>query len=64
MISLHKSYSDYEDFIRSLEFESEGYMEEVDSMLINLKSPMVVKPLSLAYLAKHETPQETSRKLI
>lgn len=51
MISLHKSYSDYRNFMTDLKFKSEGYMEDVDSMLVSLKSPAVVKPLSLAYLA-------------
>jgi len=39
-------------------------MEEVDSMLISLESSMVVKPLSLANLAKHETLREANRKPI
>jgi len=51
MISLHKSYSDFRNFMTDLKFMSEGYMEDVDSMLVSLKSPMIVKPLSLAYLA-------------
>ena len=54
MISFHKSYSDYHDFITNLKLGSEGYMENVDTMLISLKSPMIVKPLSLAYLAHDE----------
>ena len=55
MISLHKSYSDYQSFMRNLKENSGGYMEEVDSMLISLEPSKIVKPLSLAYLAKHET---------
>lgn len=51
MISFHKSYSDFLNFMTNLESKSEGYMEDVDTMLVNLKSPMIVKPLSLAYLA-------------
>ena len=54
MISFHKSYSDYHDFITNLKSGSEGYMEDVGTMLVSLKSPMIVKPLSLSYLAHDE----------
>ena len=54
MISLHKSYSDFRNFVTDLKFRSEGYMEDVDTMLVSLKSGMIVKPLSLAYLATNE----------
>jgi len=54
MISLHKDYADFRDFMNNLKFNSEGYMEEVDSMLISLASNMIVKPLSLSYLATPE----------
>ena len=54
MISLHKSYSDYHNFITNLKFRSEGYMEDVETMLITLNSPAVIKPLSLAHLAHHK----------
>jgi len=54
MISLHKDYTDFRDFMTNLKFNSGGYMEEVDSMLISLQSNTIVKPLSLSYLAKRE----------
>lgn len=54
MISLHRNYADYHDFISDLKSNSEGYVEEVDSMLVSLRSDMVVKPFSFAYLAEHE----------
>jgi len=54
MISLHKDYADFRDFMSSLKHNSGGYMEEVDSMLISLKPNMIVKPLSLSYLATHQ----------
>lgn len=50
MISLHKNYADYHDFISNLRLRSEGYIEEVDTMLISLQSNMIVKPLSLGDL--------------
>ncbi len=58
MISFHKSYSDYHDFITNLKLGSEGYMEDVGTMLVSLKSPMIVKPLSLSYLAHHEDAEQ------
>lgn len=54
MISFHKDYSDFMNFMNNLKSNSEGYMEQVDSMLISLQSNAVVKPLSFSYLAKRE----------
>jgi DNA-binding Lrp family transcriptional regulator len=54
MISLHKDYADFRNFMDNLKFNSEGYMREVDSMLISLSSSMMVKPLSFSYIAKNE----------
>lgn len=53
LISLHKSYTDYTNFMsKNLEKWGE-YVEEYDNMLISLKGG-IVKPLSLAYLAELE----------
>ncbi len=54
MISVHKNYADFRDFMNNLKFNSSGYMEDVDSMLISLKSNTIAKPLSLSYLATQE----------
>jgi DNA-binding Lrp family transcriptional regulator len=54
MISLHKDYADFSDFMNNLKFNSGGYVEEVDSMLVSLKTDMIAKPLSLSYLANRE----------
>jgi len=51
MISLHKSYSDYSNFINDLTIEHADAIEDFDSMLISLKG-LIVKPLSLKYLAE------------
>ena len=51
MISLHKDYADFRKFMDQLKSNSEGYMKEVDSMLISLRSGTVVKPLSFSHLA-------------
>ena len=54
MISLHKSFRDYRSFMDNLMIESRGFMEKVDTMLVSLDAQMIMKPLSLAYLAKNE----------
>jgi len=50
MISLHKDYADFRKFMDNLKLNSGGYMKEVDSMLISLRSGTTVKPLSLSHL--------------
>ena len=61
MISLHRNYSDFVRFTSNLQSESIGHMENVDTMLINLMSDAVVKPLSLSYLAGQEEPKIETR---
>jgi DNA-binding Lrp family transcriptional regulator len=51
MISLHKNYADFRMFIDNLKFNSDGYVREVDSLLISLKSGAIIKPLSFSQLA-------------
>jgi len=53
LISLHKSYADYSDFITETLKEWGEYLQEYDSLLINLKG-MIVKPLSLTYLGEQK----------
>jgi len=53
IISLHKSYTDYSNFLAENLLEWRDDIEEYDSMLISLKEG-IVKPLSLAYLAELE----------
>ena len=53
LISLHKSYADYSDFIAETLKEWGEYLQEYDSLLINLKG-MIVKPLSLTYLGEQK----------
>jgi len=51
LISLHKSYTDYSNFLAEGLREWGDAVEEYDSMLIDLKG-RIVKPLSLAYLSE------------
>jgi len=51
VISLHKSYSDYSNFINNLTYEYTDAIEDFDTMLISLGG-LIAKPLSLKYLAE------------
>ena len=53
MISLHKSYTDFSNFVaEQLQYWGDE-VEDYDTMLISLKG-IIVKPLSLTYLAEQE----------
>ena len=52
MISVHKSYSDYDDFMRSYRLELGETMDDVQSVLVNLRGKELVKPFHLKYLAE------------
>ena len=54
MISLHRDYTDFSNFLVEVMAEDETVMKEYDTMLISLKG-RIVKPLSLKYLAEQET---------
>ncbi|MFQ5822304.1 MAG: Lrp/AsnC family transcriptional regulator [Candidatus Heimdallarchaeota archaeon] len=53
MISLHKNYTDYSNFVTEQLRYWEDEIADYDTMLIDLKG-IIVKPLSLAYLAELE----------
>lgn len=53
LISLHKSYADYSDFLTENLREWGDYIQEYETMLINLKG-RIVKPLSLTYLGEQK----------
>jgi DNA-binding Lrp family transcriptional regulator len=52
MISLHKSYSAYDDFMREYRLELGEFINDVQSVFINLTGKEVLKPLNLKYLAE------------
>ena len=54
LISLHKSYTDYSNFLTGNLREWGDDIQEYDSMLIDLNGRSV-KPLSLTYLGEQET---------
>ena len=51
MISLHKSYTDYSNFMAENLSQWGDHIEDYDTMIISLAG-RIVKPLSLAYLAE------------
>ena len=53
MISLHKDYTDFSNFLAKHLLEWGDDVEDYDTMLISLKG-RIVKPLSLKYLAELE----------
>ena len=52
MISLHKSYADYDDFMHNYRLEMSEFIENVHSILVNLRGKEIVKPLNFKYLAE------------
>jgi DNA-binding Lrp family transcriptional regulator len=52
MISLHRSYSDYDDFMRKYKLELADFTDEAQSVLVNLHGEELLKPLSLKYLTE------------
>ena len=53
LISLHKNYTDYSDFIEENLREWGGDIQEYDSLVISLEG-RIIKPLSLKYLAEQK----------
>lgn len=51
LVSLHKNYSDYVNFMRELRLEGGTDMESSSSLIVSLNGT-VVKPFSLKYLAE------------
>jgi DNA-binding Lrp family transcriptional regulator len=50
-ISVHKSYSDYAEYVREIRAEWMEFMTMTDSFLISLNSDNMPRPISLKYLA-------------
>jgi len=53
IISLHKSYTDFSNFLLDLRLEGGDALQDYDATLISLEEK-AVKPLSLKYLAELE----------
>jgi DNA-binding Lrp family transcriptional regulator len=51
MISLHESFSDHSKFLLKLRLEMGDFIDDVHSVLVDLKETSRLKPLHLEYLA-------------
>jgi DNA-binding Lrp family transcriptional regulator len=54
MISIHKSYKDYDEFLRNHRLKLGDFVEDVQSILVNLGGKEISKALSFACLFKAE----------
>jgi len=52
MISLHKSYADYDDFMSSYRLELSEFIDDAQSVLVNLRGKEILKSLNFKYLAE------------
>lgn len=52
MMSFHKSYSDYDEFMRNYRLELGELIDDVQSVFVNLDGKELLKPLNLKYLAE------------
>jgi len=53
MLSLHKNYTDFCNFLSNLRLEGRDYLQDYNTMLISLREK-AVKPLSLTYLGEQK----------
>jgi hypothetical protein len=51
-LSFHKSYSDYDEFMRNLRLEMGDFIDDIKTVLVNLSGKELLKPLHLKYLAE------------
>jgi DNA-binding Lrp family transcriptional regulator len=54
MVSVHKSYSDFDSFMTEHRIELGDMLADIDSIIVNLEGNDVLKPLHLKYLADAE----------
>ncbi len=52
MISIHKTYADYDGFLRRHRLEMGDLVEKVKPVIVNIAGNEVLKPLSLKYLSR------------
>ena len=58
ILSLHKSYSDYNKFMLKLRLEMGDFIDDLHSILVDLGATKRLKPLHLKYLAEGEEPSQ------
>jgi DNA-binding Lrp family transcriptional regulator len=52
ILSLHKDYSKYADFMREYTVSFADFVSDVQSFIVSLKTGMIIKPFDLKYLAE------------
>jgi len=52
MISLHRSYADYDEFMRNYRLELGDFIDDVQSVLVNLCGKEILRSLNFKYLAE------------
>jgi len=51
-ISLHRSYADYDEWFRNFRGEWGELVDDIQSVLVNLRGEEVIKPLNFKYLSE------------
>jgi DNA-binding Lrp family transcriptional regulator len=54
VLSFHKSYSNYDEWMRNIRLEMAEFLEDVKSVLVNLAGKELLKPLNLKYLGEEK----------
>ncbi len=53
-LSFHKSYSDYDEWMRNFKLEMSEFINDIQSILVNLAGKELLKPLNMKYLAQEK----------
>lgn len=51
MISIHKDYSEFDEFMRDHELELGRYLDDVQNVVVNIDGGRILKPFDFRYLA-------------
>lgn len=51
IVSFHKNYSKYADFMRELSIDFADFASDIQSFIVSLKTGLMLKPFDLTYLA-------------
>lgn len=54
LVSVHKSYSDFDKFMTEHRMQLGDMVTDVESVIVNLEGPDILKPLHLKYLGEAE----------
>lgn len=54
MISIHKTYGEFDEFMRNYRLEMGDFADDVQSVIVNLAGTELLKPFNLKYLTETE----------